>query len=77
MNWFTGLLTYLCIWWLVLFTVLPWGVQPPKTPGHGHAPSAPAKPRLGLKFLVTTGISAVIFGVVYAFVTYSTFTFRP
>jgi predicted secreted protein len=75
-NWFTGLLPYLCIWWLVLFTVLPWGDQPPKTPGPGHAPSAPAKPRLALKFLVTTGISAVIFLIVLAIVTYSPITFR-
>ena len=61
MNWFTGVLTYVIIWWVVLFTVLPWGNRPPEVPEEGHAPSAPAKPRLLLKFGVTTLIATVVF----------------
>ena len=56
----TGLMVYAIIWWTVIFAVLPWGVQPVENPEPGHAPSAPARPRLGLKAAVTTGISAVI-----------------
>lgn len=61
----TGIAVYVIIWWLVLFTVLPWGVRPPDDPVPGHAPSAPERPRLVLKFAVTTAISAAIFAVVY------------
>ncbi len=68
MNWFTGVCTYVIIWWLVLFTVLPWGNRAPDTPEPGHVPSAPEKPRLVIKFAVTTAIATVAFVVVYAIV---------
>lgn len=61
MSWFTGILSFLVIWWLVLFAVLPWGNRPAENPEVGHAESAPAKPRLGLKFLITTGVATVVF----------------
>ena len=60
MGWATGLMVYAVIWWTVIFAVLPWGARPSETPEPGHAPSAPENPRLGLKALVTTGISALI-----------------
>lgn len=65
MNWFTGMVVYLLLWWLTLFAVLPWGNDPETRPETGHAPSAPAVPRLRLKFLITTGIAAMIWIVVY------------
>ena len=61
MNWFTGIMAYVIIWWVVLFTILPWGNRPPETPEAGHAASAPAKPRLLIKFGVTTLIATMIF----------------
>jgi predicted secreted protein len=61
MNWFTGVMAYVIIWWVVLFTVLPWGNRPPETPEAGHATSAPAKPRLLIKFGVTTLVATMIF----------------
>ena len=60
MGWATGIAIYITIWWVVIFAVLPWGARPPETVERGHAPSAPAVPRLGLKALVTTVISAAI-----------------
>ena len=65
MTWFTGLFSYLIIWWLVLFIVLPWGNRPPEHPGPGHIPSAPEKPRLLIKFAATTAIAAIVFLGVY------------
>ena len=65
MNWFSGVLVYLLIWWVVLFTVLPWKSRPPRTPGYGHAASAPKAPNLGVKFVVTTVIAAFFWVVVY------------
>ena len=65
MDWFTGVIVYLMVWWLTLFTVLPWGNDPEDAPEAGNAPSAPAMPRLKLKFLITSGIAAIVWLVVY------------
>ena len=60
MNWFVGTATYVVVWFLVLFMVLPWGVRTADQPEPGHATSAPIHPRLGLKVLVTTLVAALI-----------------
>jgi len=65
MGWISGIFVYFLIWWVVLFAVLPWGVQVPDNPEPGHAPSAPVHPRLGIKAIMTTVISAVIWGIVW------------
>ncbi len=65
MTWFTGLMVYLIIWWVVLLTVLPWGVKVPDNPEPGHATSAPQNPMMWRKVLITTLISAVLWGVAY------------
>lgn len=54
MNAFTTAITFLVIWWLILFMVLPFGAAPPDEVRQGHASSAPAKPRLMIKLLITT-----------------------
>jgi predicted secreted protein len=66
MTWFTGVLTYVIVWWLVLFIVLPWGNRPPEHPEPGHVPSAPEKPRLAIKFAATTVIATIVFAGLYA-----------
>lgn len=65
MGWISGIFVYFLIWWVVLFAVLPWGVQVPDNPEPGHAPSAPVHPRLGIKAIVTTLVSAVIWVIVW------------
>ena len=65
MTWFTGILVYLVIWWLVLFTVLPWGNRPPANPEPGHATSAPERPRMWLKAAVTSAIAALVWLAIY------------
>ena len=60
MSWLTGVLLYVILWWLVLFAVLPFGNAPAAKPEEGHAESAPARPQLGLKALVTTLLAAVL-----------------
>jgi predicted secreted protein len=60
---------YLVIWWVVLFAVLPFGVKSQHEAGEvvpGTEPGAPVRPRLLLKFLVTSLIAAVIWGLVVA-----------
>ena len=60
---------YFILWWVVLFAVLPWGSHSLHEAGEavepGHASSAPVKPNLGRKFLITTLISAVLFIIGY------------
>lgn len=68
MGWFTGIVVYLLLWWLALFTVLPWGVRPADHPEEGHDSGAPVDPRLKQKFLITTVIAAIIWLVVYGLI---------
>ncbi|HJM94034.1 MAG: DUF1467 family protein [Alphaproteobacteria bacterium] len=68
MNPVTGILIYVVVWWLVLFMVLPFGVRTVREEGgeviEGGATSAPAKPRVFLKMVITTVISAVLMAAV-------------
>lgn len=76
MNWFTGTMVYLVLWWLVLFAVLPWGVRPSDDVEPGHDKGAPDKPRLWLKALITTAIAAIIWAGVYWAVTSEVISLR-
>jgi predicted secreted protein len=60
MNWATGIAVYVCIWWVVVFAVLPWGVRPPSDALPGTDPGAPADPRLLHKALITTAIATLL-----------------
>lgn len=60
---------YLTIWWTVLFAVLPIGTQTRAEaglPNDGSDPGAPVDPKLKKKFITTSWISAIIFGVLWA-----------
>jgi predicted secreted protein len=72
----TGIATYIVVWWIVLFAVLPWGVRPPETFVPGQAESAPENPRLLLKAGVTTLIAAVIWAGIYLVVQSDLISFR-
>jgi predicted secreted protein len=60
-----GVVAFVIIWVVVLFTVLPFGVRQPDETEEGHMPGAPDNPRIGMKFVVTTGITAVLWAVLY------------
>jgi predicted secreted protein len=60
MSLFGLFLVYAVSWWLVLFMVLPWGVRIPLKPGAGHAASAPERPRLRRKLLVTSLLTLLV-----------------
>jgi predicted secreted protein len=64
-SWFTGILVYVVIWWIVIFMVLPWGVRRTEEPEPGHDAGAPANPMLWRKALITTVIAAVVWGIAY------------
>ena len=60
MDFVSGLVVFLLLWWWVFLMSLPFGVRTVDTPEAGHAPSAPARPMLWRKVLVTTIIAAVL-----------------
>lgn len=60
---------YFTIWWTVLFAILPLGVRSLHEEGDaapGSDPGAPVAPRLAMKALVTTVVSAVVFALLVA-----------
>jgi predicted secreted protein len=77
MNWYTAIVAFTIIWWMVLFMVLPIGVRTAadeqQEAGLGHAASAPLLPRLGFKFALTTLISLVLLGIFWMVVQYDLF----
>jgi predicted secreted protein len=67
-SWTTILAIYFIVWWLVLFTVLPWGVRSQHEAGDiapGTDPGAPAVTGLVKKMVWTTVIATVVFGAFY------------
>ncbi len=69
MSWYTGIAVYFLLWWIMLFTVLPIGVQKPEQPEKGHDPGAPVFPDLKRKFILNTAITTGLFIVLYVTVT--------
>ena len=68
MNWFTGLASYLILWWLALFLVLPIGVRGQAEEGTveaGTEPGAPVTSNIAKKALWATVLAAVLFVVLY------------
>jgi predicted secreted protein len=60
MTWFAAGIIFVIVWWLVLFMVLPFGARPPDQVEPGMAPSAPARPRMGIKIAITTAIALAL-----------------
>jgi predicted secreted protein len=70
------LITFVIIWWVVLFMVLPFGAEPPEQPEKGHADSAPARPRMLVKMAVTTLLAAVLTALAYGIAQTGWISFR-
>lgn len=56
----TTIVVFGCVWWIIFFITLPFGVTVSDTPEKGHASSAPEKPRLVLKAVIATVIALSI-----------------
>ena len=66
MDVITGGLVYICIWVVVFFMALPIGVERDGAPEEGCDPGAPRNARVGLKLLITTGVSVILwFGICF------------
>jgi predicted secreted protein len=76
MAWVTGIVVYVLVWWITLFTVLPLWVTPAEPDDPGHAAGAPQRPRLLLKMAITTVVSALIWLAIYVLVRSPWLSFR-
>ena len=68
MNPVTGSIVFIVIWWLVFFMALPFGVRSQYEDNHieeGTEPGAPTKPLLLKKMAITTGVSILVWLLVY------------
>ena len=78
MGWVSGIAVYFIIWWVVIFAVLPWGVQSAGDGDlvEGQERGAPRNPRIVTKMAVTTVVAAVIWGIVYLIIEYGGISLR-
>jgi predicted secreted protein len=69
MQWFSFFAVYFIIWWLTLFAVLPFGLKTQAEASSDIVPgtveSAPARFRGRRVFLMTSLVSAIVYGVWY------------
>jgi predicted secreted protein len=67
MDWFTGSVLYVLIWWTVLFAVLPFGTRPvneadARTGWRG----VPDRPLMWRKVIATTLVATLVWAGAYA-----------
>lgn len=60
----TALFIYFLIWWTLLFTILPLGVERNREEGKGFDAGAPAKADLKKKLVINTIVSAAVLGII-------------
>ena len=77
MDFVSGLVVYILLWWWVFLMSLPFGAKPSEQPEPGHAPSAPARPMLWRKVAATTVIAAILFVIVNMIIDSGIISFRP
>ena len=74
----TGLaIIYIIIWWIVFFAILPIDVNRNKTARvEGEDPGSPENPKMFKKFLYCTGITSIIFVIIYLLMKYEYLNLR-
>ena len=74
----TGLaIMYIIIWWIVFFTILPIDVNRQKSIKiDGEDAGSPENPKMLKKFFYCTGITTVIFVIIYLLIKYQHLNLR-
>jgi predicted secreted protein len=77
MNWFTGVVLFVIIWWTALFAVLPIGTKPVQQPDETSGwRGAPEQPRIFNKVIVTTIVASVLWAGSYLLIRSDYVSFR-
>jgi predicted secreted protein len=76
MNWLTGIVVYILVWWVSLFAVLPLWVTPTEPGELGHAAGAPRRPLMLRKLALTSAVAAVVWLGIYILVHEPWLSFR-
>ncbi len=72
-----SIVIYVIIWWIVFFSLLPIDVNRKKFKKiEGEDPGSPENPKILKKFIFTTGISLVLFLIIYYLVQYNYLNLR-
>ena len=75
---YTGLaIIYIIIWWVIFFAILPIDVnrnKPLKI--EGEDPGSPENPKMLKKFLYCTGITSIIFTIIYLLIKFEYLNLR-
>ena len=63
----TGLaIIYIILWWIIFFAILPIDVERNKTlKVEGEDPGSPENPKMFKKFIYCTGITTVLFIIIF------------
>jgi predicted secreted protein len=74
----TGLaIIYIIIWWIVFFAILPTDVNREKTfEIEGEDTGSPENPKMVKKFIYCTGITSIIFIIIYLLIKYEYLNLR-
>ena len=68
---------YIIIWWIVFFTILPIDVNRQKSIKiEGEDTGSPENPKMLKKFIYCTGITTVIFVIIYLLIKYEYINLR-
>ncbi len=76
MDIMSGIVVYVTIWWITLFTILPFGAHRVHSPERGHDHGAPKKSYLKIKLLVTTVITTLLWFLVNYLISINFIDFR-
>jgi predicted secreted protein len=60
----SGTMVFFVVWWIMLFMVLPFGIRPDETPQKGFSTGTPKNPNLKKKFLITTILAIIVWGII-------------
>ena len=70
-------INYIIIWWIVFFAILPIDVNRVKTVKiDGEDSGSPENPKMLKKFLYCTGITTIIFVIIYLLIKFEYFNLR-
>jgi predicted secreted protein len=76
-NWFTGIVLFVMIWWTALFAVLPVGTKAVQQPDDKSGwRGAPERPRILRKVIVTTVVASMLWTGSYLLVRSDYISFR-